>query len=1203
MDPPQDEEASLVKRLEELQILYRNQENTNSQDSEGGSFGFLDDSYGNFSIGHEDDLVEHHDENDQEDSSEDEDEQTERGDRHQDVSSSPRPEELMQAFTQVFGEVDANAGDAGNGERWISMTPAVIMRTVIIHGSLILTNHRLAFVALLPAKDDLGKQPRSPDRSPSSTYEGPEVIRRGPATVHFPGWRRKRTAWFELRSDSLVCYRDSTNLYNPVGSGRLSNITLMPQSFSPPGKKGRGSSKRVYFKGPKGLFGLEFYSAESANVWHKDLQAAIWQYNRSRQRVRIVVDLRRIRALRHEKHSHCVIAHVDVVHGISHGVSSREGNSAGVRSEDLTFGLLSNEAGFLDELKQWLNAVRQDHEGTPEVDVLKSAPEPLIEIEDPRQVPDDNGPLESTASLAARLVQMFTLNVAPEDLRIAKAELVRGVPLSGTLAISKEYLVFWRHRLPPFSDIRIKIPLKDIIGVNKVNAIMWHYHRLDIKIRAHPSLALRFTNQRRRDLVFEAFRGVCEQEETAAAEEDHPGADSDTELAKRRDVDPIEVLLSPTRKQNTTVLPYDTIQQLPRLINPTRIKGMATEPKRVICLTIGSRGDVQPYIALCKGLKAQGHSPVIVSHPEYKDWVVQHGIEFRPAGGDPAALMKLSVEHRLFSPAFFKDSVGKFRSWLDELLRETFEQCWDADLIIESPSTMAGIHVAEALQCFYFRAFTMPWTRTKYLPQAFSVPSIDLGEAYNWSSYTMFDRVFWQATSGQINRWRRHMLHLAPTSFAELDQDSVPFVYNFSPAVVPHPIDWPDRIAVTGYWFLDSTSEEWKAPDELLAFLATAREEGKKIVYIGFGSITVPDANTVTANLYKAVQKADVRAIVSKGWSSRGSDKSEARPEPQVPPEVYVVDSIPHDWLFPRIDVAMHHGGAGSTGASLRAGLVTLIHPFFGDQFFWAGRIQKLGAGIRVGSLEVNSVSEALVKATSDRVMREKAADVGNLIRSENGVSNAIAFIESHLHSSRRKFHPLKTKERPTKPDAMHRAPSEDEDLDDDKDEENDETILRDTSNVKRILSMNGLLGSLPHQLPLSRNKEGSKSKSPTHPASPESFRPEAEPESHHRLDDHSTSFFNMRLPHLPWMNVHMMRSVKGLLPSVQGEREADANERSGEGAESEAKRSEGEITEEREKQKRRKRDAKAEDERRRAAMEDLLAKRRELLARKPRSD
>jgi len=228
-------------------------------------------------------------------------------------------------------------------------------------------------------------------------------------------------------------------------------------------------------------------------------------------------------------------------------------------------------------------------------------------------------------------------------------------------------------------------------------------------------------------------------------------------------------------------------------------------------------------------------------------------------------------------------------------------------------------------------------------------------------------------------------------------QTKIPFLYNFSPHVVPKPMDWSDTTIITGYWFLDNPDPDWSAPESLLAFMAKARADQKPLVYIGFGSIVVEDPKAMTKSIVKAVLKSDVRAILNKGWSAR-MVVEDNEPEVVLPEEVYSVDKIPHDWLFPQIDAALHHGGAGTTGASLRAGIPTLIKPWFGDQFFWASRVQKLGAGLRVASLSSSDIAHALTKATKTRLIKEKAALVGEKIRAENGVGSAMASLYMYLH-------------------------------------------------------------------------------------------------------------------------------------------------------------------------------------------------------------
>ncbi|QRW12822.1 glycosyltransferase family 1 protein [Ceratobasidium sp. AG-Ba] len=429
-------------------------------------------------------------------------------------------------------------------------------------------------------------------------------------------------------------------------------------------------------------------------------------------------------------------------------------------------------------------------------------------------------------------------------------------------------------------------------------------------------------------------------------------------------------------RAQTVQLPPMLLSRLPKPINLPASTLIHIPPKHFVCLTIGSRGDVQPYIALALGLMQQGHKVTIVTHEEYKSWCEGWGVAHRSAGGDPGALMKLSVENRMFSPQFFKEGLTNFRQWLDDLLVESWKQCQDADVLIQSPSAMAGAHIAEALKIPIFHAFTMPWTRTNEYPHAFMTPPVEISGSFNYSTYVLFDNVFWQATSGQINRWRRKHLGLRSTDMSHLAQNKIPFIYNFSPAVVPKPLDWKDPIVISGYWFLDDADLDWKPSQELNDFINKARADNKPLVYI-------------------AVLKSDVRAILSKGWSARMS--KDTGPEVELPPEVFSVDKIPHDWLFPKIDAALHHGGAGTTGASLRAGIPTLIKPWFGDQFFWATRVTKLGAGLRVSGLSSSELADALKRAVSDRVMKEKAAAVGEKIRSENGVYNAIRAIYTYL--------------------------------------------------------------------------------------------------------------------------------------------------------------------------------------------------------------
>jgi sterol 3beta-glucosyltransferase len=213
-----------------------------------------------------------------------------------------------------------------------------------------------------------------------------------------------------------------------------------------------------------------------------------------------------------------------------------------------------------------------------------------------------------------------------------------------------------------------------------------------------------------------------------------------------------------------------------------------------------------------------------------------------------------------------------------------------------------------------------------------------------------------------------------------MQPNKVPFLYNFSPSVVVPPLDYSDWIRVTGYWFLDEGAS-YTPPTELTDFIKKARADKKKLVYVGFGSIVVQDAAALTNTVIKSIVKADVRCILSKGWSDRLDQKVTAEVEMPLPPEILKIQSAPHDWLFKQIDAAAHHGGSGTTGASLRAGLPTIIKPFFGDQYFFGNRVEDLGVGICLKKLNVSTFARALWEAAHSERMIVKARVLGEQIR------------------------------------------------------------------------------------------------------------------------------------------------------------------------------------------------------------------------------
>ncbi|KAK2595625.1 Sterol 3-beta-glucosyltransferase [Conoideocrella luteorostrata] len=586
--------------------------------------------------------------------------------------------------------------------------------------------------------------------------------------------------------------------------------------------------------------------------------------------------------------------------------------------------------------------------------------------------------------------------------------IMRVLPLYGKIYISDRSFCF--RSLLPGTRTKMILPLKDIETAHKEKGFRLGYSGLTVVIRGHEELFFEFSQVDVRDdcnvtllQSLETSRylresGILHQEEKE--EQEAAMAERDALKSARQGEFPEHEIQPPQQAESQPNAPTILMDE----IDGSFLNFKPPKPLKITCLTIGSRGDVQPYIALCKGLLAEGHKPRIATHAEFQPWIESHGIEFRKVEGDPGELMRLCIENGTFTIAFLREANSTFRGWLDELLDSAYTACEGSELLIESPSAMAGIHIAEKLGIPYFRAFTMPWTRTRAYPHAFIMPEHKMGGAYNYMTYVMFDNIFWRATAQQVNRWRNKTLGLPNTSLEKMQPNKVPFLYNFSPSVVAPPLDFSDWIRVTGYWFLDEGGE-YEPPKELSEFIKKARDDGKKLVYVGFGSIIVNDPAKMTQEVIDAVLKADVRCILSKGWSDRISPKDgPSKPsadEPEMPPEIFVIKSAPHDWLFNQIDAAAHHGGSGTTGASLRAGIPTIIRPFFGDQFFFASRVEDLGVGVGLRRWGSNGFGRALWQATRNERMIVKAKVLGEQIRRDNGVETAIQIIYRDLEYSK----------------------------------------------------------------------------------------------------------------------------------------------------------------------------------------------------------
>lgn len=620
-------------------------------------------------------------------------------------------------------------------------------------------------------------------------------------------------------------------------------------------------------------------------------------------------------------------------------------------------------------------------------------------VADPKCDPDDDMHVitdDERAEANERFQNQFSFGRRINLLSYYKALLQRGSsqPMSGLIFLTNRYVCYRRAVIA--SKTRMILPIEDIQSVEIVENSKFGNFGIKFHIRGSDPIYAELTTQEACTTFVKNLNQLMKEEQEHS--KNHTGDSSDSldfvryqliqaRLATYEDhlSDKVQMRIPPL-----VVDPYSRETNESFLMRPQ-------EKLRITILTIGSRGDVQPYIALCQGLMAEGHTCRICTHAEFRDFVEGYGIEFREVAGDPKALMQIMIDHGSFSLSFLKEAASKFRSWVAELLESAWTACQDSDLLIESPSAMAGVHIAEGLGIPYFRAFTMPWTRTHAYPHAFIVPDSNLGGSYNYMTYVMFENMMWRGTSHQINKWRKKTIGIRGTSLEGMRQQHIPFLYCVSPHVLVPPIDEPDWIHYTGYWQLEQ-DDDYKPPDDLVAFMKKARDDKVPLVYIGFGSIVVDDVEKLTNDVMKGVEMAKVRAVVVKGWAERSSDGTKKEGSKEIKSDsIFTVDSIPHQWLFPKVDAAVHHGGSGTTGMSLSCGIPTIIKPFFGDQFFYALRVSDLGCGLALKKITAEGLSKVLVEATTNKSIIARAKVIGEQISLENGVARAIQCIYREL--------------------------------------------------------------------------------------------------------------------------------------------------------------------------------------------------------------
>lgn len=422
--------------------------------------------------------------------------------------------------------------------------------------------------------------------------------------------------------------------------------------------------------------------------------------------------------------------------------------------------------------------------------------------------------------------------------------------------------------------------------------------------------------------------------------------------------------------------------------------------KTITLLTSGTRGDVVPYIALGEGLRDAGYNVRIAAPAGFANLVQKSRGEmtsplftFAPFDGNPSDLMlEQGNQSPLTAGSNILHSIRATRNFLQQarplyrqILHTAAEACRGSDLIVHGLPTLWGAHIAEGLKIPAIRALLQPLAPTRDFPSVLLPFRFSLSGIGNWFSHWAVTQAIWHSWRREINHARHTDFGLGPAQWTDSSLQAFsrqPLTLNgFSEQIVPRPKDWNEKQIITGYWRMKE--ETSKRVDELggaQRFIDSA----KNPIAIGFGSPGTNGFAQTLSMLEEALNLANAQAALTIPFKWHGEIKSK---------NILPIEYVPHDWLYSRVKVAVHHGGAGTTSASLHAGIPTVTMPLGIDQFFWGERIHKIGVGpkpIPQRVLNAEKLASAIQESLRNNDMREKAKTVSAKLNSENGIQAAV---------------------------------------------------------------------------------------------------------------------------------------------------------------------------------------------------------------------
>ncbi|MBL8162160.1 MAG: glycosyltransferase family 1 protein [Anaerolineae bacterium] len=414
----------------------------------------------------------------------------------------------------------------------------------------------------------------------------------------------------------------------------------------------------------------------------------------------------------------------------------------------------------------------------------------------------------------------------------------------------------------------------------------------------------------------------------------------------------------------------------------------------IVLMAFGSRGDIQPFLALAVALRERGHSVSLAAPGDFEAQIGAYGVPYLHIPISNMDFMQSDFSQKAargITPAtllaLWREVVPEMRRALLATMHLVTEAVRDADLLISHGFLVpAAYSIHQKTGIPLVLSIAAPVVSSQQFSPV--MPPPPFGKRFLYPlSYQLLVRGVLSFMFQPMHTYRREvgLPKIAAGQVANLLlKAELPVLMHYSKHLAPAATDWNANVRVTGAWPLPAPPN-WTPPEKLSAFLA----QGEPPVYVGFGSMPVHEPERTSQMISDALRLAGLRGVLQAGWAGMGHEDD----------HLITIGDAPHDWLFPRMAAIVHHGGAGTTHSAARAGKPALVVPFNADQPFWGRRVAELGVGVpqmKRKQLTVERLAAALRTLTQDNALRERAAEMGARLRAEDGLGAACEWVERH---------------------------------------------------------------------------------------------------------------------------------------------------------------------------------------------------------------